>query len=82
MSKYYKYEKGVTVKKLSNGRDEIFFDGWSIKKDGNKYFTSYISSEHGGGERTFTISKKDYLEAKALNIGLLELINKYHLQDN
>lgn len=78
MSKFYKYEKATCTKRPKGNPNEIFFDGWSIIKREGGYFVNYISSAHGGGEKTFGISEEDYSEAKAGNKGLLELLKKYN----
>ena len=74
MSKHFKLGKEVLVQRPRGDENNIYFDGWAIKKAGNEYFLTYISSEHGGGERELVIDKKTFNNAKSGKIGLLEII--------
>jgi len=77
MSKFYKYDKKFVAQKPQNKGTTVYFDGWAVTKEGDDFFVSYISSEHGGSEKKFKISEKDYYKAIEKNLGLLDLIGKY-----
>jgi len=78
MSKFYKHERASLTNRPESDRDEIFFDGWAINIEESVCYVTYISSEHGGGEKKFIISKQDYGKAKVGKKGLLDLIAKYN----
>lgn len=72
----YKYGDKATFRQPSIDGDTVFFNGWAISKEGDKYFVTYISAGHGGKEKKFEISKNDYDDAKNEKIDLQALHRK------
>ncbi len=77
--KYYTIKSGKYPDKQNyNTDDEYFGEGWSIKKDGENYYLTYISGSLQGELKKIKVSKDDFELAKTGNIGLNDLCIKYN----
>ncbi len=64
-------------KKLSNDNDTYVGNGWSVKRNKNKYFLEYISGAMQGELKIIEISKEDFFLAKKGKINLNDFLIKY-----
>jgi hypothetical protein len=75
MSKFFKQGEEDLVERPTGDENNVYFNGWAIRKTEKGYVVTYISSEHGGGERELVIDEETFNNAKAGKIGLLEILN-------
>ena len=73
----YKLISGKYPKKPKDTENEFFKNGWSIRKENNKFYMSYISGSLQGDLRIIKISKDDFNLAKDDKITFDELCIKY-----
>jgi hypothetical protein len=57
---YYSLEEGKYPDKKKTTGDEFIGDGWSLRKDDEKFILSYVSGELQGKLKDVVISEKDY----------------------
>lgn len=78
MSNFYNEKPFKYVKPApATSEDVIVKDGWSVKKDENKYVLDFISGELAGKLKRLEISHRDFELVKKGEIGLDELCAKY-----
>lgn len=78
--KYYTTKPGeYPDKQNKNTEDEYFGEGWSIKKDGENYYLTYISGSLQGEIKKIEVSKDDFESARTGNIRLNDLCIKYNV---
>jgi hypothetical protein len=70
-------EDGVYPDSIQTDENEIMKNGWSIRKEGDKFLLNYISGEISGALKSIAISKKDYELAKNDKLSLDELARIY-----
>ena len=75
MNKFFKLGKEDVVKRPTSDKNNVYFNGWAIRKTEKGYVVTFISSEHGGGERELAIDEETFNNAKAGKIGLSEILN-------
>jgi hypothetical protein len=73
----YKLVPGKYPQKPNNTENEFFKNGWSIKKENNKFYMNYISGSLQGNLKSIEISKSDFNLAKDDKITFDELCIKY-----
>ncbi|MDP7016375.1 MAG: hypothetical protein QGG36_11275 [Pirellulaceae bacterium] len=78
MNKFYD-EKPIELNNTPiNSPDEFFGDGWSVRKDGEKFWFSYISGGLAGQARQVEITAADYELARSGGIGFDGLCTRYN----
>ncbi len=75
----YKLIPGKYPQKPTNTENEFFKSGWSIRKENDKYYMSYISGSLQGELKLVEISNDDFVLAKDDKITLDELCIKYNV---
>lgn len=75
----YKLVPGKYPQKPKDTENEFFKNGWSIKKDGDKFYMHYISGSLQGSMKIVEISKTDFNLAKEDKITFDELCTKYDI---
>ncbi|MDO5616081.1 MAG: hypothetical protein Q4G16_07815 [Cruoricaptor ignavus] len=76
----YDIEPGKYPDKKINDSDSIYVgNGWSVKREKDKYFLEYISGEMQGKLKVVEISEEDFLLAKEGNFDLCDFSIKYNI---
>lgn len=73
----YKLNPGRYPKKNQNTENEFLKNGWSVKKENDKFYMSYISGSLQGELKIIEISKIDFDLAKDDKVTFDELCIKY-----
>ncbi len=79
MSDYYEEEQFVYSKIKSSTKEEFIGNGWSVKKENEKYYFEYISGQLQGKENKIEISKIDFQKAKKGHVTFDEMCRIYNV---
>ncbi|MEO6904690.1 MAG: hypothetical protein ABI315_16300 [Bacteroidia bacterium] len=77
--KYYTTKPGQYPDENKNNQNEFFGNGWSIKKENDKFILNYISGSLQGDLKTIEISEDDFNAAKKGETNLDNLCIKYNV---
>jgi hypothetical protein len=80
MSKYYD-EVPFTFPEdtPSSSDDEFFGSGWSVKREGGRFYFSYLSGQLQGKSCKIEISESDFEGAKQGGLQFDEMCRKYNI---
>lgn len=75
----YKMKPGSYPEKPKNSENEFFGNGWSVKRENEKFYFNFISGSLQGEFKSIEIAEEDYNSARAGEISFDEICAKYNV---
>ncbi len=79
MNKYHGEEPFDYSTDPKSSDNEFFGSGWSVKRDGTKYYFCYISGQLQGACQKVEITALDFEDIKKGNMSFNEICRKYQV---